>query len=71
MQETDDDWSKKTVEEQELITASHPLVVREIRKENEDLQLLKETQNLTPEFVRQFRISALEYTDGKNLIDLN
>lgn len=71
MQETDDDWSKKTVEEQELITASHPLVVREIRKENENLQLLKETQNLTPEFVRQFRISALEYTNGKSLIDLD
>ncbi|MEM7557259.1 MAG: DUF416 family protein [Cyanobacteria bacterium P01_A01_bin.84] len=69
-EETNDDWSKKTLKEQAQIIASHPFVAREMKKENEDLQLLKETPNLTPEFVRQFCNSALEYTNGKSLIDL-
>ncbi|VEP13550.1 conserved hypothetical protein [Hyella patelloides LEGE 07179] len=65
-----EDWSQKTWEERKQTLIDHPLTVREMKKENEDLQLLKETPKLTPEFVRQFRNSALEYTNGKSLFDL-
>lgn len=67
---TDNHWSNKTMKEQEQIIIEHPLTVREMKKENEDLQLLKETPNFTPEFIRQFRNSALEYTNGKSMFDL-
>lgn len=69
-EETDDDWSKKKLDEQAQIIANHPFVIREMKKENEDLQLLKETSTLAPEFIKQFRNSALDNTNGKSLIDL-
>lgn len=36
VEETDEDWSKKTLDEQLSIIANHPLMLREIKKENLD-----------------------------------
>ena len=48
--------------------ASHPLAVREMAKEAEDLQRLKETESLDKDFLEWLRTSF--DNDGKSLIDL-
>ncbi|KAF3889181.1 MULTISPECIES: DUF416 family protein [Nostocales] len=62
-------WEEKSLEEQEKIIINHPFTVREMTKENEDLQRLKETPILTEEFLQWLRISS--NNDGKSLIDLS
>lgn len=47
--------------------ARHPLAVREMAKENEDLQRLKEIETLEPSFLEWLRTSF--DTDGKSIID--
>ncbi|HAJ63145.1 MAG TPA: DUF416 domain-containing protein [Cyanobacteria bacterium UBA8543] len=48
--------------------AAHPLAVREIAKETEDLQRLKETETLDRDFLEWLRTSF--DNNGKSLIDL-
>ncbi|MEZ2250370.1 hypothetical protein [Microcoleus sp.] len=49
--------------------ASHPFAVREMAKEAEDLQRLKETETLTRDFLEWLRTSS--HNNGKSLIDLS
>ena len=49
--------------------ASHPFAVREMAKEAEDLQRLKETEALNGDFLEWLRTSS--YNNGKSLIDLS
>ena len=67
--ETDDDWSKKTFEEQRLIIYNHPFILREMAKENKDLQRLKETPILTSDFLNRLKNSS--HNNGRSLIDLS
>ena len=48
--------------------ANHPFTIREMAKQREDLQRLKETPTLTPEFLQWLRTSS--ENGGKSLIDL-
>ena len=57
-EKTEDDWSKKTSEEQELIIYNHPFILQEMTKENEDLQRIKEIPVLTLEFLELLRTSS-------------
>ncbi len=47
--------------------ANHPLAVRELAKENEDLQRLKEAKTLDCELLKWLRTSF--NNDGKSIID--
>ena len=47
---------------------NHPLLIREIAKQNEDLQRLQETQTLDREFLEWLRTSF--DNDGKSNVDL-
>ena len=67
-EETDDDWSKKTLDEQAQIIANHPFVIREMAKENEDLQRLRQTPVLTANFLQWLRTSF--NNQDKSLIDI-
>jgi uncharacterized protein len=63
------EWSNVTpFEEQEKEISKHPFTVREMAKQNEDLQRLKEIDTLDREFLDWLRYS--NNNDGKSLIDL-
>jgi hypothetical protein len=62
------DWKKDGIEKYKEAIASHPFAVREIAKEAEDLQRLKETEILDRDFLEWLRTSF--DNDGKSLIDL-
>jgi uncharacterized protein len=64
---TDYDDSMETKEYIETI-ARHPFAVREMKRQNEDLQRLKNTEELDRDLLEWLRISS--YNDGKSLIDL-
>jgi uncharacterized protein len=61
-------WEKDGKEKFMEAITSHPFAVREIAKETEDLQKLKETQDLNMNFLDWLRTSFNNY--GKSLIDL-
>ena len=61
MQIKDKDYDKEYV-------ASHLLALQEIAKETEDLQRLKQTPTLDPDFLQLLRTSFVR--EGKNLISL-
>ncbi|MDA0209901.1 MAG: DUF416 family protein [Cyanobacteria bacterium FC1] len=70
MDDVDPSWcDEKSVDEQMEDVASHPFGIREIAKEIEDLQQLKNTETLNRNFLEWLRISS--YNDGKSLIDLS
>jgi uncharacterized protein YjaG (DUF416 family) len=51
------------------IVSNHPFTVREMAKQSEDLQRLRETPTLTPEFLQWLRTSSKN--GGKSLLDLS
>ncbi|MEH2199409.1 DUF416 family protein [Nostoc sp.] len=51
------------------IVSKHPFTVREMAKQSEDLQRLRETPTLTPEFLQWLRTSS--ENGGKSLLDLS
>ena len=57
--ETDDDWSKKSIEEQRSIIYNYPFILRKMAKENEDLQRLKETPNFTSDLLQMLFVIGL------------
>ena len=67
--EGDPSWFEKTLEEEYQAIASHPFAVREIAKESEDLQRLKEVETLDEDFVEWLRFSF--DNDGKSVLDLS
>jgi len=68
-QEASDSWDAKSFKEQMEVIANHPFTVREIAKQNEDLQRLKQRSTLDQEFLQWLRISS--NNSGKSLIDLS
>lgn len=65
----DPNWDNgKSLKEQKEEFALHPLAVREISKQSEDLQSLKNLEKLVPNFVQWLRTSF--DNQGKSLIDL-
>lgn len=62
-------WEVKTLEEKFKIIASNPLSVREIAKQQEDLQKLKDAETLDSELLEWLRTTS--YNNGKSLIDLS
>ncbi len=62
-------WEKDGKEKYYSAIASHPFAVREMAKEAEDLQRLKETETLTRDFLEWLRTSS--HNNGKSLIDLS
>jgi uncharacterized protein YjaG (DUF416 family) len=68
MCQSDKDWSNKSHSEIKEIIANHPFTVKEMAKQSEDLQNLKKTPTLSPEFLRRLRTSS--ENGGKSLIDL-
>lgn len=60
--------SKVGLKKLEEAIASHPLAVREMAKQSEDLRLLKQAEKLDPDFLEWLRTSF--DNDGKSLIDL-
>lgn len=62
-------WEVKTLEQKFKIIASHPLAVREMAKQNQGLQKLRESDRLSPELLEWLRTSS--YNNGKSLIDLS
>lgn len=64
----DPNWIKKTFTEQRNELSYHPFVLREIAKQTQDLQRLKEVETLDREFLDWLRYS--NNNDGKSLIDL-
>jgi uncharacterized protein len=67
--DTDPDWEEKSFDEQMKEVESLPFSVREIAKQNEDLQRLKSVKTLDPDFLKWLRTSF--DNDGKSLIDLS
>lgn len=59
------DYSEKYLK----AVASHPLAVREMAKQNQDLRKLREADRLSPELLEWLRTSS--YNNGKSLIDLS
>ncbi|MGB3510996.1 MAG: DUF416 family protein [Microcoleaceae cyanobacterium] len=51
------------------IIARHPFAIREMEKQNEDLQRLKETETLEAELLEWLRTTS--HNNGKSLIDLS
>lgn len=66
---TDEDWNEKLFEQTMAIISAHTFTIREIAKENEDLQYLKETSVLTREFLKRMRTSS--QNNGVSLICLS
>ena len=62
-------WLEKMIQEKNQEIASHPFAVREIAKESDDLQRLKEVETLDPDFVEWLRFSF--DNDGKSVLDLS
>jgi uncharacterized protein len=62
-------WEKDGKERYCRTIASHPFAIRELAKESEDLQRLKQAQTLDRELLEWLRISF--NNDGKSLIDLS
>ena len=48
---------------------NHPFAIREIAKQKEDLQRLKDVETLEPELLEWLRTTS--YNNGKSLIDLS
>ncbi|MDY6784825.1 MAG: DUF416 family protein [Cyanobacteriota bacterium] len=67
--DTDTDWYKKPLQEQEVYVSNHPLARQEIAKQQEDLQRLKEAETLDRELLEWLRTSYNK--DGKSLINLS
>lgn len=61
----DNSWSLK---KQYETIANHPLAVREMAKQSEDLHRLKQLEKLEPDFLEWLRTSC--NNDGKSLIDI-
>ena len=61
-------WEKDGKEKYYSAIVSHPLAVREMAKEAEDLQRLKETETLNRDFIEWLRTSS--DNNWKSLIDL-
>ena len=68
MCESDENWENKSHKEMKEIIANHPFTIREMGKQSSDLQRLKETPTLTPEFLHWLRTSS--ENGGKSLLDL-
>jgi Protein of unknown function (DUF416) len=49
--------------------SNHPFTLREIAKQTEDLQKLREADRLSPELLEWLRTSS--YNNAKSLIDLS
>lgn len=64
------DWDE-TLENQELLEAiaRHPFAIREMAKQNQDLQKLREADTLDPELLEWLRTSSCN--NGKSLINLS
>ncbi|MBD2740546.1 DUF416 family protein [Coleofasciculus sp. FACHB-1120] len=62
-------WSEKPLEENKMEIASHPFAVREMAKQGEDLQRLKEVESLEEGFLEWLRTSS--YNNGTSLIGLS
>ncbi|MFN6566726.1 DUF416 family protein [Dendronalium sp. ChiSLP03b] len=68
--QSEDESSEDISHEQLLeIVANHPFTVREMAKQSEDLQRLREIPTLTPEFLQWLRTSS--ENGGKSLLDLS
>lgn len=66
---TEPDWLQKTGEVQIEEISNHPFTLREIAKQNEDLQRLKEVETLDRDFLEWLRTS---FDNGsRSLIDLS
>ncbi|OUL35327.1 hypothetical protein BV375_02410 [Nostoc sp. 106C] len=61
-------WDEKSLEEQKKEFALHPLAMREIAKQSEDLQSLKNVDKLDSSFLEWLRTSS--DNQGKSLINL-
>ena len=66
---TELDWLQKSWEMQVEEISNHPFTLREIAKQTEDLQRLKEVDSLNTELLEWLRTSS--YNSGKSLIDLS
>lgn len=64
-----DSWDKKTLIEQTKEIATHPFTVREMAKQSEDLQRLKEVESLEEGFLEWLRTSS--HNNGTSLIGLS
>lgn len=62
-------WSEKPLEEQNTEITSHPFAVREMAKQSEDLQRLKEVESLGEGFLEWLRTSS--HNNGTSLIGLS
>ncbi|RCJ20519.1 hypothetical protein A6770_31380 [Nostoc minutum NIES-26] len=68
--ESEDEYLEDISHEELLETvANHPFTVREMAKQSEDLQRLRETPTLTAEFLQWLRTSS--ENGGKSLLDLS
>ena len=65
----DPSWNKKPYQEQDKEIASHPFTIREIAKQKEYLQRLKEIETLNPYFLEWLRTSF--NNEEKSLVDLS
>ncbi|MEH1898971.1 MAG: DUF416 family protein [Nostoc sp.] len=63
-----EDENSEDISEEEIVS-NHPFTVREMAKQSEDLQRLRETPTLTPEFLQWLRTSS--ENGGKSLLDLS
>ena len=62
-------WGEKPYAELTKEIDNHPFSVREMAKQREDLQRLKEVETLDREFLERLRTSS--HNNGKSLIDLS
>jgi hypothetical protein len=62
-------WGRRPLEEQRREIASHPFAVREMAKQTEDLQRLKNAEILDKELLLWLRTSSSN--NGKSLIHLS
>ncbi|MBH8573199.1 DUF416 family protein [Nostocaceae cyanobacterium CENA369] len=66
----EDEYSEDMSHEELVeIVSNHPFTVREMAKQSEDLQRLRETPTLTAEFLQWLRTSS--ENGGKSLLDLS
>ncbi|MDB9514035.1 DUF416 family protein [Kamptonema animale CS-326] len=66
---TEQDWLQKSWKVQVEEISKHPFTLREIAKEKEDIQRLKEVETLDREFLESLRTSF--NNGGRSLIDLS
>jgi uncharacterized protein YjaG (DUF416 family) len=66
---TEPGWLQKSWEDQIEDISNHPFTLREIAKQNEDLQKLKEVETLEPKLIEWLRTTS--HNNGKSLIDLS